>query len=246
MKWQIAITAGLLAGMASDAALPLVNAQSPLRARQEQRAIAPDVAEFYRADGRRGFILDRRQDVWVLVTNSDEEALALFPQRAPGGSTAFVTDWGHELLRVSPLGGLTYYPDDQPNGVIAEAFEEARPPRLPDADVDDLREASREAAVRLAEVFGRPVQVEYGAAPRDGLGLMVEAMTLTIAGIQKALDDGADLSALQRIRVATGDAADLNLSDDLLTVTIDPLAGIPGRPSSIRISRFLVAATTPV
>lgn len=245
MKWHAIIIASLIAGLATSSALSVSNAQNPLRDRQQQRVEAPDIAEFYRADGRRGFILDRREAIWVLLPNTEDEALALAPQRAPGGATAFVTDWGHELLRVSPIGGLTYYPEDQPNGVIAEAFEEARPIDLPEADVNDLREASQQAAIELAELFERPIQVEYGAAPREGLGLMVEAMSLTIVGIRVALDEGADLSSLQRIRVNTGESANLSLEDDVLTITINPLGGIPGRPSSMRISRYVVSATTP-
>lgn len=239
------LLAASLAGLASSAPVAFAGVDNPLRNRRDRRVEVPDVAHFHRQDGRRGFILDRTRDIWLLKPLDDDEVLALRPQRAPGGGTSFVTDWGDEIIRVSSIGAVTYYPDEQPNGVIAEVWEPARELSVPDASVDDLREGTRQAALTLAERFGRPIQVEYGAAPREGLGVMVEALGLAVTGMGRALDDGAVLDDIERLKIAPGESAGLEIADDLFIVRVDPLAGHAGRPSSTRIARYLVASSTP-
>jgi len=236
---------GMLSGLAIKPSVAWAGADNPLRNRRQRRVEVPDVAQFHRQDGRRGFILDRTGEVWLLKPLDEDEVLALSAQRAPGGDTSFVSDWGDEVIRVSPIGAVTYYPEDQPNGVIAEAWEPARPLRTPHAGVGDLRERSTSAAVELAELFGRPIQVEYGAAPLDGLGIMVEAFDLTVKGIARALTGGADLDGLQRVKIAPSDTADIEINGDLFIVWVNPLGGYAGRPSSMRISRTLLAASIP-
>lgn len=239
------LLAAMLSGMASGVSAAWAGADNPLRQRRSRREEVPDVAEFHRQDGRTGFVLDRTNDIWLLQPLDGEEVLALFPQRAPNGGTSFKTDWDDEIIRVSSIGAVTYYPDDQPNGVIAEMWEPARTVTLPAADVDDLRDASARSAVQLAAIMGRPVQVEYGAAPREGLGVMVDAMSLAVSGIERARAGGAVLDFLQRLKIAPAEAVGLEIRDDLFMVRVDPLAGFAGRPSSTRISRYLTAYETP-
>ncbi|MEE2525994.1 DUF4908 domain-containing protein [Hyphobacterium sp. HN65] len=239
------LLAAMLSGVASGIPAAWAGVDNPLRQRRSRREEVPDVAEFHRQDGRRGFVLDRTDDIWLLQPLDEEEVLALFPQRAPNGGTSFNTDWGDEIVRISSIGAVTYYPDDQPNGVIAEMWEPARSIQLPDASVDDLREASAQSALQLASIMGRPVQVEYGAAPREGLGLMVDAMRLAVTGIERARTMGAELDFLQRLKIAPGEMAELGIVDDLFTVRVNLQAGFAGRPSSTRISRYLTAYETP-
>ncbi|WP_421790483.1 DUF4908 domain-containing protein [Hyphobacterium sp.] len=220
-------------------------ADSPLRNRRNRREEVEPVAEFHRQDGRAGFVLDRSGDVWLLQPLNGGEVLALAPQRAPGGDTSFQTDWGQEIIRVSSIGAVTYYPEDQPNGVIAEEWEPARPIEIPDAGVDALRNRVTEAALELADLFGRPIQVEYGAAPRDGLGMMVETFDRLVEAMELALDEGANLQALNRVKVATADAPSMEFAADQFLVRINPLTGYAGRPSSIRMARALAAGSIP-
>jgi hypothetical protein len=235
----------MLSGTVYGAPSAWAGADNPLRTRRNRRSEVPEVAEFHRQDGRRGFILDRTNEIWLLKPLDADEVLALTPQRAPSGGTSFETDWGDEIIRVSSIGAVTYYPEDQPNGVIAELWEPARPITVPPADVEALRERSARAAREIAAIMGRPVQVEYGAAPRDGLGLMVDAIALAVAGIEQALSAGATLDFLHRVKIAPSDWVGLTIADDLFTLRVDPLAGFAGRPSSTRIARYLVAYETP-
>lgn len=236
---------GMLSGLTIRPSAALAGVDNPLRNRRERRVEVPDVAEFHRQDGRRGFILDRTGEIWLLKPLDENEVLALASQRAPGGGTSFISDWGDEVIRVSSIGAVTYYPDDQPNGVIAEAWEPARELSVPGASVDDLRDRSARAAIELADAFGRPVQVEYGAAPREGLGLMVEAIDLAVVGMRRALAEGAILDGLQRMKVLPSDGPDIEIAGDLFMVKVDPLAGYAGRPSSTRIARTLMVASFP-
>lgn len=239
------LLAALLSGTVSGVPAAWAGADNPLRQRRSRRSEVPDVAEFHRQDGRRGFILDRSSENWLLKPLDADEVLVLVPQRAPNGGTSFETDWGDEIIRVSSIGAITYYPEDQPNGVIAELWEPARAIALPSADVDALRERSAQAAHQLAAIMGRPIQVEYGAAPRDGLGLMVDAIDLAVAGIERARAAGATLDFLQRLKIAPSDWVDMTVADDLFMIRVNPLSGFSGRPSSTRIARYLVAYETP-
>lgn len=239
------LLAAMLSGTVYGAPSAWAGADNPLRTRRNRRSEVPDVAEFHRQDGRRGFVLDRTNEIWLLQPLDSGEVLALLPRRAPNGGTGFETDWGDEIIRVSSIGAVTYYPEDQPNGVIAELWEPARAITVPSADVDALRERSAQAAQELAAIMGRPVQVEYGAAPRDGLGLMVDAITLAVAGIERARAAGATLDFMQRLKIAPSEHVGLTVADDLFTLRVNPLAGFAGRPSSTRIARYLVAYETP-
>lgn len=209
-----------------------------------RRSEVAAVSRFERADGEGGFVLDRAGSGILFRWNDSSEVMVLSARRAAGGETSLVTDWGHELLRVNTYGGATLYPPDVPSGVIADAWEPAGPLRMGNRTVEEVTDRIRWAASALREELGHGVQVDYGAAPRDGLAVMFEAIDLTVTGIRKArLRDERAANGLVLVRFVVGDAADVRYSGTELIVEIDPDGGFAGRPSSERIAHIVAGET---
>jgi len=236
-----------VAGCVLIASSAAPNTDNPLRRRlTEERTEANTVSRFERTDGGGGFVLDRSGPVILFLPDRADEVLALDVRRSAGGGTSLVTDWGQEVLRISVVGGATLYTEDAPDGVIADAWEPARPLRPQRRSIDDVIALAEQTAVTLQELLSHPVQVDYGATPHDGLGVVAEALQLTVAGIRLAQDrNSAMLARLQRVRIVSAGAPDARFDGELLEIRIDPLAGHAGRPSSERIALTLLGGPAP-
>lgn len=209
-----------------------------------RRSEVASVSRFERADGEGGFVLDRAGEGILFRWTDSQEVMVLSARRAAGGETSLITDWGHEILRVNARGGATLYPPDVPSGVIADAWEPAGPLRMSNRTVDEVSDRIRWAASALREELGHGVQVDYGAAPRDGLAVMFEAIDLAVTGVRKARQrDDTAASRLVLIRFVVGDSADVRYSGTELIIEIDPDAGFAGRPSSERVAHILAGDT---
>lgn len=247
MNWWLRSFCLAMAGgvMIASSAIPL--SDNPLRRRlSAERTEASTVSRFERTDGGGGFVLDRSGPVILYLPDRTDEVLALDVRRSPGGGTSLVTDWGEEVLRISIVGGATLYTEDAPEGVIADSWEPSRPLRPPRRSIDDIIMQAEQTAVVLQDLLGHPVQVDYGATPHDGLGVVAEAMQLAVAGIQSARQrNPAMLTRLLRVRIVSAGTPDVHFDGELLEIRIDPLAGHAGRPSSERIALTLVGGPAP-
>ena len=241
MRW---VTSVLLAatGLALIVASASLDADNPLRRRlSAERTEASTVSRFERTDGGGGFVLDRSGSSIMFLDDDGDEVLVLEPRRLPGGGNSLVTDWGEEILRISVVGGVTLYVEDAPWGVIADSWEPARPLRPDRLGIEEVIALAEETAVTLREWLGRPVQVDYGATPRDGLGVVAEALELIATGISDAKsEDDAALNGLQRVRIVSSGGPDATFDGETLEIRIDPLAGHAGRPSSGLIRQALL------
>lgn len=205
-----------------------------------RRAEVATVSRFERADGGGGFVLDRSASPVLFRWSGETEVLVLTARRAAGGETSLVTDWGYEVLRVNSIGGATLYPPDVPSGVIADQWEPAGPLRMGTRSVDEVVDRVNWAVGALREELSHPVQIDYGAAPREGLTVMFEAIDLAVTGLRKArLRDAQAASTLTQMRFIVGERVSVRYDGNTLTVTIDPDAGFAGRPSSERIAHIV-------
>lgn len=247
MKWWLTSLCLAAAGGVLIASSAAPESDNPLRRRlSAERSEASTVSRFERTDGGGGFVLDRSGPVILYLPDRADEVLALDVRRSPGGGTSLVTDWGEEVLRISVVGGATLYTDDAPDGVIADAWEPARPLRPQRRSINDVIALAEQTAVMLQDLLGHPVQVDYGATPHDGLGVVAEAMQLTVAGIESAHErHPAMLARLQRVRIVSAGAPDALFDGALLEIRIDPLAGHAGRPSSERIAQTVLSGPAP-
>ena len=247
MKRWISIIALAVAGFSLLAVTVSVNADNPLRRQlSAERSEASTVSRFERTDGGGGFVLDRTGSAILFLPDDDDEVLVLEPRRLPGGGNSLVTDWDLEILRISSLGGVTFYAEDAPQGVIADRWEPARALRPQRRTIDDVIALAEHTAVTLQEKFARPIQVDYGATPRDGLGVVGDALEVILSGVVKAKErSAASLTDLERVRIVSSGGPDASFDGQLLEVRIDPLAGYAGRPSSERIAQVLISGVPP-
>ena len=213
--------------------------QNPLR----DRLIANDrqqetVGWYQRVDTGGFFLLDRTADIALLKERdeADAEVLVLYPDRAAGGGTAYMTDMGREVVRLTGLGGLTYFPGDRPDGVIAEYASPAGAMTPRPRNSDEVRLRAQELARYLSGLFDRPLSVVYRPVPRAGLGMQFE----TLDNIQRAFyalrNERRRYRDLQRVQIITGPQIAAYMEDDTLVVVIVPEAGHAGRPSSAFIA----------
>jgi len=117
-RFLVAILSAVLFAGAVSALQP-----NPLRDRLLRNDRSAELTGWYqRADTGEFFLFDRSGEAALLRERDaqDAEVLVLYPNRAPGGGTAYITDTGREVIRITGLGGATYFPADAPDGVIVE------------------------------------------------------------------------------------------------------------------------------
>ena len=172
----VILTAALCAGAA-------IGFQNPLRDRLLRNERAQEVVGWYqRADTGEFFLFDRSNTVALLSERDDPsgEVLVLFANRAPGGGTAYVTDTGREVVRLTGLGGATYFPTDAPNGVIADFASEAGGLAPAPRSTEEVRLRAEDLANELTAELDRSISVgyapEYGFAGRSSSAFIARAL----------------------------------------------------------------------
>lgn len=235
-RWIIAIVTAVVFASAAT------GVQNPLRDRLLRNDRSEEaIGWFQRADTGEFFQFDRSATPALLRERDDpsSEVFVLFANRAPGGGTAYVTDTGYELLRITGLGGATYFPVDAPNGVIAEyaspAGSLAPTPRSP----EEVRSQAEELANEFADQFNRDIAVDYAPAPRAGLGVQYDALQMMILAIQ-SLPDRRRARGIDRISLQIGSQPAAYRQEDALVVEIAPEFGFAGRPSSALIVQAIM------
>jgi len=221
--------------------------QNPLRDRLLRHDRTQETIGWYqRADTGAFFLFDRSGTVALLRDRDDEaaEVLVLFGNRAPGGGNSFVTDTGREVIRMTGLGGTTYFPADAPDGVIAEYASPAGSlvpsPRSP----DEVRLRAEELVEDIARILNHDVTVEYAPAPRAGLGIQYDTFQVLERAFRLTQSERRSLRDLQQVEVTTGDQPAAYKLGNSLIIVIAPEFGFAGRPSSEFIVQVLLSEAT--
>lgn len=220
---------------------------NPLRDRLLRHDRAQQETGWYqRADTGTFFLFDRSGNVALLRERDDPhaEVLVLFANRAPGGGTSYVTDTGREIIRLTALGGATYFPSDAPDGVIADyaspAGSLAPSPRSP----LEVREMAEDVAELFAELTGQNIDLGYSPAPRAGLGVQYDAFVMIARAGEGVRPERRLLRGIERISVVIGDEPGAYRDEDNFVVMIAPDYGYAGRPSSAYITRALTGTSS--
>jgi|GEM_PF-1067851 len=221
---------------------------NPLRDRLLRNERSQQASGWYqRADSGAFFLFDQSNTVALLRERDDPDAevLVLFANRAPGGGTSFVTDTGREVLRLTALGGATYFPEDAPDGVIADyaspAGGLAPTPRSP----QEVRELAEEVASDFAELVGDNIALNYAPAPRSGLGVQYDTFMMIGLASERVRPDRRALRGIERISVEIGGEPGAYRNGSDFVVVIAPEYGFAGRPSSDYIARAMLGANSP-
>lgn len=239
-RWIIAIlTAALCAGAATGF-------QNPLRDRLLRNERAEEtVGWFQRADTGEFFLFDRSGAAALLRErdNPTAEVYVLFANRAPGGGTSFITDTGRELIRITGLGGATYFPSDAPDGVIAEYATSAGGLVPAPRSSDEVRDQAQALVDQISRQFDRNLSISYAPAPRAGLG--VQHDTLQMIGLAFDHLDAQRRRArdIETINIRIGDQPAVYRENSELIVEFAPIYGYAGRPSSASIAQALLGET---
>jgi len=231
------LTAAMCAGAAAG------YQANPLRDRLLRNERSQMASAWYqRADSGDFFLFDRTNTVALLRERDDPtaEVLVLFANRAPGGGTSFVTDTGREVIRLTALGGTTYFPLDAPDGVIVDyaspAGGLAPQPRSP----DEVRERAEDLASTIADLLGESLELEYEPAPRSGLGVQYDALNVIEGAVRELRSQRRRMPNVARLRVVMGAEPGASWNGDDFIVSIAPEFGYAGRPSSAYIANALM------
>ncbi|WP_417482891.1 DUF4908 domain-containing protein [Maricaulis sp.] len=233
----VILTAALCAGAA-------IGFQNPLRDRLLRNERAEETVGWYqRADTGEFFLFDRSGTVALLRERDDptREVLALFANRAPGGGTSYVTDTGREVVRLTALGGATYFPADAPNGVIADFASEAGGLAPAPRSAEEVRLQAEELVNELTADLNRTISVGYAPAPRAGLGVQYDSLHMIALAFRSLRNDRRRLRGIDRVDISIGDQPAAYRRDNSLIVVIAPEYGFAGRSSSAYIARALLA-----
>lgn len=203
---------------------------------RDSQAEAPGSVWFERADGRGRFILDRTNQPNLLWNEGSMEVYAAYRGRASGGGEIWRTDTDRVVLRVSNLGGWTYFPEDRPDGVIVEPVGRARTLVAAPAGPDELQAAARDMVDVLAGLSRNDVRAELTNLTPDQNPYIVDALAMIAFGAQRA--PRRTLRDLDVVRVGVGEAPRASFDGRTLDVSVAPHMGYGGRPSSeaIRIT----------
>jgi hypothetical protein len=208
--------------------------------RQGQSGImAPGTATMFQdsASGRT-FVLERRQDVFLLQFQGDNEVYVLEPRNAPGGDVILRYN-GRDVLRVTERGNLiSYY--GSPAGVPADAMlASAAPTRsLAPPPADSITSVLRAAKQQLSQFTGHEVTV-FGANAFAGHEAWVaEALRVIVKGVEGAETAGR---AVRTVRLQISDIPSVSFRDGELLIGVNPSGGYRGRLSSDAIEQKLRA-----
>ncbi|HCY55563.1 MAG TPA: hypothetical protein DF715_08565 [Oceanicaulis sp.] len=226
--------AGAWAVLASDG----LGQQNPFsRLTGREQPVEASAVWYERADRRGRLVLDRSSVPALLWQEGSAEVLAVYANRASGGGEVLLTDTDRAILRLSNLGGATFFPPDAPDGVIVELIGPAHTLVAPPVSASELQRAARDLADAATRINRNQVMVEVPSLGPSDNAYLADTLRLAQLGIDRA--NRRALRDLQSIRVQTGARPDAVYSGGTLEITIAAGRGYAGRPSSEFIRRAL-------
>ena len=208
----------------------------PRSAPDARQSPAPVVARYISEDGD-VFVLDLSQPRPLLKFDNSFEVWALKPQPGPRGDTIYKNDLGEPVLRATRLGGVTIFTDDHPGGEAAAVAGASSPLRLPPLGPQALAEKLLQASARASRAARRLIPFEAEATPSSS-ALIADAAMVTseaVVRIAKRADARRLLDRILKVRLIAARKPQAEIDQGVLEVTVTPLQGLAGRPSSERI-----------
>ncbi|MGD2131697.1 MAG: DUF4908 domain-containing protein [Maricaulaceae bacterium] len=248
-----AVAAGLVAslGLALGLAYGAQAQQRSLADTLSRNQVEGEAAIYETADSHYVFVLDRTGEPPLLRFANSFEVFVLSRVPASRGDEILRTDAGDDLLRVTPLGGVTLYPREWPTGLPAARIAAADPlPRLRGVDLlaalDELRMAAAGADIDAPPAASQAATLSaFGAiaeSERSRGDLLADAARVTAEALDRVRlseEGSAKVASMTRIQFEYGQSADARFSGGVLTVQVVSGAGYAGRPSSLRVADSL-------
>jgi hypothetical protein len=204
----------------------------------------PAVAR-YVSDQGPSFILDRSTPTALLRFDGSSEVWVLRAKPGAGGDIVYYNDLGQPMLRATRLGGLTLYHPSRPAGLAAQVAGAASPILLVDMGPSVAERRLAQANVRMAVAAGRPTErgLELELPPvrvtARTAAVLVDTSTLIAEAFEQIAKRPSGLQLLDRVDkvqvVLTEGPPNVVFSQGVLQVSVRPVDGVAGRPSSLRM-----------
>jgi hypothetical protein len=215
----------------------------------------------YFANGEIVFVVDHLANQVRLRFADNDEVFYLSSEPASLGGRLLKYDTGDTALRVAGWGGVTLYTESARNGVPAERSGDAEALDPPPVAANDIK---RFAAALSQDLSDRASLAVGFAADWNGLAkndrarqLTSEAMRNAALALKSVVRQRGGRSRAARItivRAVAGEAPGVKISNGVLTITyceddtpqaqkiVGPAQALAGRPSSLLITKTLLAA----
>jgi len=192
---------------------------------------------YERTDGRGRFVFDRSAEPALIWVEGAQEVFAVQRTSASGGGDVWITDTETVLLRVSRIGGWTYFPDDRPDGVAVEPMGRAHTLVAAPASNAQLQGAARDMADRLARLSRQNVRAELAAPAPDQNAYIIDTMVMVTLAAEQA--SRRSLRDLNTVRIGVGETPRADYDGSTLDISVNTAMGYGGRPSAAYIRRTL-------
>jgi len=191
-----------------------------------------------------GFVLDRTSEFAKLRFDGTEEILVLRWQPAAGGMRNLLRDDGALVLRISGLGGVTLFTDQNQAGIPVANDARANPLGSPaPPSIEYVRQIAGQIMGQLRAETGREIifEANWNEAARDPGARAILFDAVRNAGT--ALFNMARtpqgriglINYLRRVRFVRGAMATTTVQGDMLIVMFSVEQGLAGRLSSYAI-----------
>jgi hypothetical protein len=193
----------------------------------------------YEIDQGGAFVLDRSTPRPLLKFDDNPEIWVLQGALGPRGDMIYRNDLGEPMIRATRIGGMTVFTDRRPGGSAAALDGVSAPLRLPTLSPAGLFARLLQASVRASRVAQHQVEFDTrdDASPSTAAEIADAATVASEAMVDMASRPAAKriLAGIAAVVIAQGPLPTAVLKGAVLTITIDPVQGVFGRPSSRRI-----------
>lgn len=208
---------------------------------QSQRAISRYVAE----EPQLTLTLDQSTKIVRARLSDSDEVFALEWQPAANGDRLLLRDDDTVMLRLTPLGGVTFFDDSNKTGVPLALDAQELPLEAPPPAIDVVRDVAGQWASRLARDLGLSVvfetnwtETENDAGARAVLYDAIRNAGTALASFSSDLATLATLRRdLRRVEFVQGAKPNVARKKTSVVVTYAIEQGIKGRFSSRRIAK---------
>ncbi len=211
-----------------------------MRPSDGRRMTPPPVGHYVSEEGA-AFTLDRSTTRPLLKYDNSPEVWSLTPQPAPRGDVIYKNDLGQPVLRATRLGGLTLFTDQRPGGSAAALTGESQPLKLPTLGPQALLERLAQASARASRAAKRLIPFEADATPASA-PLVADAAVVAaeaVVRIMRRPDSRTLLARFSKVKLIEGKKSGVVLEQGVIRITVTPVLGLTGRPSSERIIAVL-------
>jgi hypothetical protein len=190
------------------------------------------------------FILDRSGPATLFRFERSNEIWALRATAGPGGDIIYKNDLDQPVVRVSRLGALTVFTTQRPMGAPAMLEGEGAPFHPPTLSPQQLLLILFRSSQRAGRAAEHPIPFNAEATPGSEFVIANAAEVAAEALVQMGqIREGRPLlDRIHAVRFWVGRREELRFRNGVLDVTVDPKAGLAGRPSSGRVAKVMVEA----